>query len=98
METTEPKAPILLNAPNFNQEKGAEFWYGEYIKQLKENQKLVERLSGLEGEVEQLKEGLQKLSNRNSDNSSQPPSSDGYKKKSKAIKKRTFGFSNAQVK
>lgn len=87
MEATELRAPILLDAPIFNQEKG-EFWYGEYIKQLKENQKLVERLSGLEREVEQLKEGLQKLSNRNSDNSSQPPSSDGYKKKSKEIKKR----------
>jgi transposase len=35
-----------------------------------------------------LKEALRKISNRTSENSSQPPSADGYKKASKDIKKR----------
>jgi transposase len=39
----------------------------------------------LEKELEQLQEKLNKLSQRSSENSSLPPSSDGYKKKSKGF-------------
>ena len=42
----------------------------------------------MQGEVDQLKEGLRKINNRNSDNSSKPPSADSHKKKNKDVKKR----------
>lgn len=86
-----PQPPVLPNlaAPDFDPEQmGARFWYEQYLQQREENQRLCQQLSQLQAEVEQLKEALRKLSNRNSDNSSQPPSSDAHKQKSKAIKQR----------
>jgi transposase len=83
--------PVLpdITVHGFDPEQmGARFWYEQYLQQREENQRLSQQLSQLKAEVEQLKEALRKLSNRNSDNSSQPPSSDAYKKKSKAIKPR----------
>jgi uncharacterized protein (DUF3084 family) len=53
---------------------GARYWYEQYRKQREENKLLREQLKQLQAEVEQLKEALRKLSNRDSDNSSQPPS------------------------
>ena len=46
-------------------------------------------LAALKAEVEQLKEGLRKISQRDSHNSSPPSSAEAHKKKSKAIKQRT---------
>lgn len=90
MRKLEPTAPSLLNTPDFDPEQmGASFWHGQYLKQREENQQLQQQLSQLQSEVEQLKEALRKLSNRNSGNSSQPPSADAHKKKSKEIKRRT---------
>ncbi|CAN1209080.1 hypothetical protein TUMEXPCC7403_02580 [Tumidithrix helvetica PCC 7403] len=89
MELSKPTVEIFLDAPEFNPEnQGAQLWYEQYLKQREENQSLRQQLSQLQSEVEQLKEALRKLSSRNSDNSSQPPSVDGYKKKSKDIKQR----------
>lgn len=82
-------APHLLEDPNFDPEQmGARYWYEQYNKQREENQQLSEQLRGLQAEVEQLKEALRKLSNRTSENSSQSPSTDGYKKRSKEINRR----------
>jgi hypothetical protein len=86
-----PQPPVLLDlaAPDFEPEQmGTRFWYGQYLKQREENQRLHQQLSQLQAEVEQLKEALRKLSNRNSDNSSQAPSAEAHKKKSKEIKQR----------
>lgn len=92
MSQNEPSIEELMSAPDFDPEQqGARFWYGAYLEQRQESARLESRIEELSVEVEQLKEGLRKLSGRNSENSSQPPSSDGVKKKSKvkAIKRRT---------
>jgi hypothetical protein len=79
----------LEDAPDFDPERmGARYWYEQYRKQREENKLLREQLKQLQAEVEQLKEALRKLSNRDSDNSSQPPSANTHKKKNKAIKQR----------
>jgi hypothetical protein len=79
--------------------KGAEFWYEAYQKQKQENTELEaklsaaesklsaaeSKLSAVETELAELKEKLNKLQGRSSENSSQPPSQDGYKKKSKGF-------------
>ena len=89
MEMSSTAAPHLLEDANFDPEqKGARYWYEQYNKQREENQQLREQLSGLQAEVEKLKEALRKLSSRTSEISSQSPSTDGYKKKSKEIKRR----------
>jgi transposase len=100
MEINDQLLPTLINASDFNPEQmRASFWYEAYRKQNQEKQELKARLDGaekdkqeleakvcrLEKELEQLKEKLNKLSQRNSENSSLPPSSDGYKKKSKGF-------------
>lgn len=64
---------------------GAQFWYEQYLKQRAENEQLQQQLTQLQAEIEQLKESLRKLGQRTSDNSSHPPSADGYKKQSKEI-------------
>lgn len=89
MEKSElPELPDL-NAPEVDPEQmGAQFWYEQYLKQREENQQLHQQLTQLQAEVEQLKEGLRKLAQRTSENSSQPPSTDTYKKKSKEIPRR----------
>lgn len=89
MDKSSPQTPAVLEDPNFDpEEMGARYWYGQYVKQREENQQLREQLNQLQAEVEQLKEALRKLSSRTSENSSQSPSTDGYKKKSKEIKRR----------
>lgn len=83
----EPLVTSVADAPDFDPEKlGARFWYEQYLKQREENQQLRGQLQQLQAEVDQLKEALRKLSNRNSDNSSQPPSANAHRKKNKAIK------------
>ena len=78
--------PTLINAPDFEPEQmGASFWYEAYLKQKQENVELEAKLGLLEKELEQLKEKLNKLNLRSSENSSQPPSQDGYKKKNKGF-------------
>lgn len=89
MEKNQPDIQSLLDAPDFDPDQmGAWFWYEQYLKQREENQQLRNQLSQLQGEVDQLKEGLRKINNRNSDNSSKPPSADAHKKKNKDVKKR----------
>lgn len=89
MEKNQPDIVSLLDAPDFDPDQmGTQFWYEQYLKQREENQQLRNQLSQLQGEVDQLKEALRKLTNRNSDNSSKPPSADSHKKKNKDIKKR----------
>lgn len=86
METSDANLETMMAAPNFDPEQlGARFWYEQYLRQRAENAELRSQLTHLQAEVEQLKETLRKLSERDSGNSSQPPSSDGYKRKSKAI-------------
>lgn len=78
--------PTLINAPDLEPEQmGASFWYEAYLKQKQENVELEAKLEQVEKELEQLKEKFNKLNLRSSENSSQPPSQDGYKKKN-------FGF------
>lgn len=86
METSESTIESIMAAPDFDPEQmGARFWYEQYLQQRAENAELRTQLNQLQAEVEQLKETLRKLSERDSGNSSQPPSSDGYKRKSKAF-------------
>ena len=61
------------------QEKGEKDWCEDYQKE--ENEKLRKELLKLKKEIQKLKEQLKTLNQRTSENSSQPPSSDGYKKK-----------------
>lgn len=70
------------------EEKGAAYWYEQYQQQRAENKQLRTRINQLTSEIEQLKESLKKLTNRDSQNSSQPPSADAHKKPNKAIKRR----------
>jgi transposase len=89
MEKPQPRVLPDIAAPDFEPEQmGAGFWYEQYLKQREENQRLCQHLSQLQAEVEQLQEALRKIGNRNSDNSSQPPSAEAHKKKSKEIKQR----------
>lgn len=86
METRDPSLEAMMAAPDFDPERlGARFWYEQYVQQRAENAALRTQLTQLQAEVEQLKETLRKLSERDSENSSQPPSADGYKRKSKAF-------------
>ncbi|MBF2073631.1 MAG: IS66 family transposase [Synechococcales cyanobacterium C42_A2020_086] len=86
METRDANLEAMMAAPDFNPEQlGTQFWYKQYLKQRAENAELQSQFTQLQAEVEQLKETLRKLSNRDSGNSSQPPSSDRYKRKSKAF-------------
>lgn len=89
MEKHEPDILSQIDAPDFAPDQmGAQFWYEQYLQQREENRQLRTQLSQLQGEVEHLKEALCKLTNRNSENSSKPPSADAHKKKSKDVKSR----------
>jgi hypothetical protein len=70
------------------EEKGAAHWYEQYRQQREETERLRTQINQMAVEIEQLKETLKKITNRNSKNSSQPPSADAHKKPSKAIKQR----------
>lgn len=92
-----PDLSHLMDDPNFDPEQlGAWFWYEQFLSQRAANQqqqdiqqqqqeiqRLRHQLNQLQTEVNQLREALCKLSDRNSNNSSQPPSADIYKKKNK---------------
>ena len=89
MEKNEPDILSQIDAPDFDSDQmGARFWHEQYLQQREENRQLRTQLSQLQGEVEQLKEALRKLTNRNSENSSTPPSADAHKKKNKDVKSR----------
>jgi transposase len=86
MEINDQLLPTLINAPDFDPEQmGADFWCKAYRSQKQENIELEAKVCQLEKELEQVKEKLNKLSQRSSENSSLPPSSDGYKKKGKGF-------------
>lgn len=68
--------------------KGAAYWYEQYQKQCQENEQLHTQISQLSSEIEQLKETLKKLINRDSQNSSQPPSAEAHKKPKQAANRR----------
>lgn len=90
MEQTEVEIQTLLATTDFDPERqGARYWYEQYLQQRAENQQLRQDVAALKAEVEQLKEALRKLSQRDSHNSSQPSSAEAHKKKSKTIKQRT---------
>ena len=73
----------LINAPDFDPEQmAAAFCCEAYVLQKKKNQERESKLVQLEEELEQFKEKFHKLIQRSSENSSQPPSADKYKKKS----------------
>jgi transposase len=74
----------LNRGPEFAPEhQGAEFWYQAYRDQRQHLEQTQQQLASLEQELVQLKETLRKLTNRSSENSSQPSSQDGPKQKSK---------------
>jgi hypothetical protein len=78
--------PSLIDTPGVDpEEKGVKYWYEAYLKLKQEKEELETRLSAAEKELEELKEKLNKLEGRSSENSSQPPSQDGYKKKNKGF-------------
>jgi len=97
MQINDQLLPTLINAADFDPKQiEVDFWYEAYQKLAQEKQELAVKLEKvelekqelegkvckLEQELEELKEKLNKLSQRSSENSSLPPSSDGYKKKS----------------
>jgi transposase len=71
----QPTLAEILTAPDFSPEQlGAKFWYEQYLNQKEQYEQLVQK-------VLKLDEELNKLKNRTSKNSSQPPSQDNYQKK-----------------
>lgn len=79
MEQQQPKLEEIIAADDFSPgELGAEFWYEQYLHQKEQYGQLAQKII-------QLEEELKKLKSRTSENSSQPPSQDNYKKK-KAVK------------
>ena len=71
----------IIQAPEFAPEQlGARFWYEEFLKQREQAQQLQQQVLQLQQQVSELQEKLNKLQNRSSENSSQPPSQDRYKK------------------
>ncbi|MCM1984609.1 IS66 family transposase [Lyngbya confervoides] len=87
MSTTD-ECPNAVSNEGAPEEKGAAYWYEQYRQQREENERLRTQINQMAVEIEQLKETLKKLTNRNSRNSSQPPSADAHKKPGKAIKRR----------
>jgi len=83
--------PSLIDTSGVDpEERGVEYWQEAYLKLRQENIELETKLSAaekesaeLKKELAELKEKINKLEGRNSENSSQPPSQDGYKKKNK---------------
>ncbi len=62
------------------EEQGARYWYERYCEQRSETERLKQRVKELKEQFEILNEKLRKLTQRSSETSSQPPSSDGPKK------------------
>jgi hypothetical protein len=78
--------PSLIDTPGVDpKERGVEYWYEAYLNLKQEKEELEGKLSAVEKELAELKEKLNKLQGRSSENSSQPPSQDGYKKKNKGF-------------
>lgn len=73
--------PSDLNLSEIDpEEQGAKYWYERYCEQRAETERLKHRVKELEEQFEVLSEKLQKITQRTSETSSQPPSSDGPKK------------------
>lgn len=84
MEKDDKTIEEIIKAPDFDpDEQGARFWYEAYQEIRENREEMSKKLTLLQGELEKLKEKLQKLGNQSSETSSQPPSSDKFKKKSK---------------
>jgi transposase len=84
MEISTVDIDRLISAPEFSPEQqGAEFWYQAYLEQRQHLEQTQQQLASLEQELSEIKETVRKLSQRSSENSSQPSSQDGPKKKSK---------------
>ncbi len=82
MEYVHETIDEIIKAPDFDpNEQGAKFWYEAYREQRQCQEEMEKRLTKLQGELEELKEKLQKLGNQSSETSSQPPSSDKFKKR-----------------
>lgn len=64
-------------------QQGAEFWYEAYCRERQRLNEMEQTLEALQKELSDIKEKLEKRRKRTSKTSSQPPSSDGFKKKSK---------------
>lgn len=83
MESKEQDLQGMIDSPGFDPEvMGARFWYEAYLSQR-------HQLEQMQSELETLKEKLNKLGQRTSENSSQPPSQDGFKKKPKGFATKT---------
>ena len=81
MEESGQNLDEMINAPNFEPERlGAKYWFEQYSKQREQNQQLQQQFEQLQEQVARLQEELDKLKQRTSQNTSQPPSQDGYKK------------------
>ncbi|NCJ07081.1 hypothetical protein GS597_11290 [Synechococcales cyanobacterium C] len=79
MELNDAQLQTLIADPDFEPEQlGARFWFEAYVQQR-------QQLAQVQAELEALKEKLHKLTQRSSENSSQPPSQDAYKKPSKGF-------------
>lgn len=84
MSDSSAKIDELMRHPDFDPEQqGARFWYEAYLEQRQRLAHTEQQLAQLQSDFTQLKDTLRKLNERTSGNSSQPPSSDGVKKKSK---------------
>ena len=79
-------SPKILLTEGVPEERRAAYWYEQYKGQREENEKLKAQIKEMSGEIEELKESLKKSSNRDSQNSSKPPSADAHKKPNKEIK------------
>jgi cell division protein FtsB len=63
MERTEAEIQTILTTPDFDPEQqGSQFWYEQYLQQRAENQQLRQEIAALKAQVEQLQEGLRKIS------------------------------------
>ena len=84
MENSTVDIDKLVSRPELDpEEQGARFWYQAYLEQSQRFEETKKTLETLQKEFDDLKEKLRKLSERSSQNSSQPSSADGFKKKSK---------------
>ena len=62
MEKNELDILNQIDTPDFDPDQmGCRFWYEQYLQQREENRQLRTQLSQVQGEVEQLKEALRKL-------------------------------------
>ena len=85
MELKDRELQTLIDAPGFHPKQlDVSIWYEVYLQQQQQLEQQQQQLEQMQAEVEALKEKLRKFTQRTSENSSQPPSQDGYKKKNKS--------------